>query len=466
MPIDLDPKSIPQQLAYYELYGDVEALKRACELLGTDLRQLPTLDLNCIVNLLAKQGREEEPLPLEQLEVLKELGSPLLHRSLAGHACTTEAQVLALPENEIDLSRALLLSQFEGQMEKILTYEALLDLMALQVLARTSFNSSPEEKIRAINQLLFYEMHLRFPPHSLWTDEVDLYTFLPAVLDSRRGVCLGVSALYLSLAQRIGLELEAVTPPGHIYLRTPDEKINIETTARGIHIPSKQYLSLHTKALQRRSIREITGLTFVNQASSLWQAGEIKAAIAAYEHALLYQPNDPLTKEFLGYTCLIDGQIERGRALLQEIAGYCPEYALSPGTLPIDLLANKVGTEGIEAIFLHVDEKRDSILKKQSTLRTILKEYPAFRSGWLQLATTYLQLGRGGEAIDALNHYHALDASDPVVEYYLATLCLERHHYPAAWQHLEQAEKLTTEAGYAAEPLKQLRRQLRSLSPR
>lgn len=466
MSIDLDPHSIPQQLAYYELYGDQAALERACALLGADLRQLPTLDLTCIVNLLAKQGGEEEPLATAQLEVLKSLGAPLLHRSLKGHACVTEAEVLALPEEEIDLSRSLLLSQFEGEMEKILTYEALLDLMALQVLARTPLNSSPEEKIRTINQLLFYEMHLRFPPHSLWTDDVDLYTFLPSVLDSRRGVCLGVSALYLSIAQRIGLELEAVTPPGHIYIRTPDAKINIETTARGIHIPSKQYLSLHTKALQRRSIREVTGLTFVNQAASLWQAGKIKEAIAAYEHALLYQPDDPLTKEFLAYTCLIDGQAKRGNLLLREIAGHCPDSALCPSTLPLDLLAHKVGVEGIEAMFLHVDEKRDSILKKQTTLETVLKKYPSFRSGWLQLATTYLQLGRGGEAIDALNHYHALDTSDPVVEYYLAALSLERNHYKAAWEHLEQAEKITAAVGYAPEPLKQLRHQLRSQFPR
>src|ERR1700761_5200171 len=129
-------------------------------------------------------------------------------------------------------------------MKKIRSYEALIDLMALQILTRITFEDPPAKKIRAINHFIFEEMGFRFPPHSSHAKDIDLYTFLPSVLDSRRGVCLGVSILYISLAQRLKLDLQMVTPPGHIFVcwRQGKEVINIETTARGIHIPDEKYL--------------------------------------------------------------------------------------------------------------------------------------------------------------------------------------------------------------------------------
>src|SRR5207237_2545338 len=96
---------------------------------------------------------------------------------------------------------------------QIQSYEANLDLMALQLRARLGDKTDPLSMIRAMNDYIFSEMHFRFPPQSLFAKEIDVYTFLPSVIDQRRGVCLGVSILYLCLAQRLGLSLEAITPP-------------------------------------------------------------------------------------------------------------------------------------------------------------------------------------------------------------------------------------------------------------
>lgn len=113
-------------------------------------------------------------------------------------------------------SRSFFKSQFGPDRVRIQSYEALIDLMALQILARLPKQASAEEKIIAINTFIFDEMGFRFPPHSLYAKDIDLYTFLPSVLDSRRGVCLGVSILYLCLAQRLELPLEMITPPGPV----------------------------------------------------------------------------------------------------------------------------------------------------------------------------------------------------------------------------------------------------------
>jgi len=42
-------------------------------------------------------------------------------------------------------------------------YEAQLDFMALQVLARLPLDPTPSQIIKEINQLLFFEMRYRFP---------------------------------------------------------------------------------------------------------------------------------------------------------------------------------------------------------------------------------------------------------------------------------------------------------------
>ena len=451
--LGLDPQSVPQQLAYYELYPKTEdgqaALQRAWDLLGGEATELPPLSLPSVVNMLAKQ---EAP---KKAPVIGKLGKRLKNRALAGSRVWSEEEVLALDESEVDVGRGLLISLFETR-EEIENYEALLDLMALQVLCRTSFDASDGEKIRAINRFLFEEQRFRFPPHSLWVSDVDEYTFLPTILDSRRGVCLGVSTLYLCIAQRIGLELEAVTPPGHIYLRCGD--LNIETTARGIHLDSERYLSIHTKGLKTRTKKEVIGLTFFNQASALWQAGKVDQAVAAYRRAEPYLPDDPLLHELMGYTMLLCG--EDGWSILEPLRDYQTDEMVAPNTLVADLLDGKADVEAIGALFLHVDEDRESILTKQRALAAAVKRHPDFRDGRLALATTHLQLGRQREAIEILRG----GETGPVESYYLAALNAERSNYPAAWSHLAEVQSIMGD--YQPRALKELERALRHLSPK
>src|SRR5262249_51455724 len=148
--------------------------------------------LNALVN--KPIGQERVTLDEKELYAIEQIAKPLPHNKLRGHRIETENELLQLQPYEIDLARGLLLSQLEGRADKmaqIRSYEATLDLMALQILARVPSDASPETKIRTINTFIFEEMGFRFPPHSLYSKEIDLYTFLPSVLDSHRGVCLG-----------------------------------------------------------------------------------------------------------------------------------------------------------------------------------------------------------------------------------------------------------------------------------
>lgn len=479
--IGLDPQSISQHLAFYELYPNTSegkaALQRAWALLSGGE---PTKGIECaipeinlerlghMVDLLAKQRLEKGGLPTQhEIEAIDLISrSRLTHLSLKGHQVWTEEEVVALPEEEIDLARGLFASLCLGR-ETIRAYEALIDLMALQILTRVSVTSPPAQKIREINRFLFEEKGVRFPPHALFAKEIDYYTFLPSVLDGQRGVCLGVSSLYLCIAQRLLLELEVITPPGHIYVRYRDERqvINIETTMRGVNLPSSEYLAVQTRSLQRRTVKEVIGLTFMNQAAALWEAGKHNEALLAYERSQLYLPNDPLVKEFLAYNYLTVGRKEEGISLLTEIRDVLPDHLVSCSSVADDLLADRVDVKGVNAIFGQVDETRESILEKQRELVAILDQWPKFRAGWFHLATTHLQLGHTSAAIAALEEIHQLDPTDEAVEYYLAALSMERYNFPKAWDHLHQAEALVARRHHAPRALRELRRELRLHAP-
>lgn len=477
----LNPTSISQHLAFYDLYTHYpegrQALKDAWQLLTNNSQSqqvtschlsLSNTVIQTLVALVNKPIAQEISLSDEEtLATLTHLSSRLSHYSLKGHAVWSEQEVLNLPLEDIDLARGLFLSQFGADRHKIQSYEALIDLMALQILARLSKNASAEEKICLINAFIFEEMGFRFPPHSLYAKDIDLYTFLPSVLDSRRGVCLGVSILYLCIAQRLALPLEMVTPPGHIFVRyrEKDQVINIETTARGIHMNSDDYLSINTHALQQRTIREVIGMAHFNQASVHWQNQDYEKALTAYQKAEPYMRDDPVLKELMGYILLLTGHQKEGEQILWAIKDFTADYEIVKNTIAEDYFLGHIDAKGIGVIFTKVDEDRQSILIKKQALEETLKRYPFFRSGLLNLAILWLQLHRQGEALEVLKRYHTLDAKDPEVHYYLSVLYGMRRNYPKAWDHLQQAEKIVKTHQHDPQILKELRRELLTCCP-
>lgn len=479
----LDPSSISKHLAFYDLYNYTpegqQALQDAYRLLSggsqtSEKINLPSsinTSIQAIVGLVNKHSSESNiELSDSELASINKLANRLPNRALPGYYVTTENEVLALPSHQIDLARGVLLSQLgddPSALRKIKSYEAVIDLMALQILARINLNDTPQTKIRAINRFVFDEMGFRFPPHSTYAKDVDLYTFLPSVLDSRRGVCLGVSILYICLAQRLNLDLEIVTPPGHIYVRwhQGSQQINIETTARGIDLPNDEYLGVDTRSLQQRNIKETIGMAHFNQASVFWERQQYDKALSAYLKAKPYLPDDKLVMSFMSFIYLLQDNQEAAKPLLEEVVDYLPDYAVSKETIAEDYLNGKVSKEGLQAVFMRVNEERDSLIAKRDALLAVLEKYPYFRDGYFSLAGTWLQLHRTGEAMQVLERYHEIDPTNASVEYYLAELYAERLDYNKAWRHLRLAEQLTKERDHDPKALLSLRQQLVEYCP-
>lgn len=478
----LDPLSISQHLALYELCPNSECGKRALndawKLIGANpalikSTELPALEqtVHAIIALINHQpDQKASKLTAEAVATIEQAAIGLENRKLKGYYARSEAEVLALPPEEIDLAHAIFLSQ-QNRTEEALdvkkNYEAAIDLMALQIRARLPQKATPEQKIRIINDFIFYELGFRFPPHSLYAKEIDRYTYLSSVIDSRRGICLGVSVLYLALAQRLGLPLEIVTPPGHIYVRYNDGKkiINIETTARGIDVDSNEYLSISTYQLQKRNIKETIGLVHFNQAADDLRLEAFDKALIAYEKANLYLSDDRLLDELLALCYIFCEKETQGKMLLEKITCTPSKYIVGKNSMCEDYLAGNANIDALKALFVHVEDDRDSILEHQKVLQKVLTSCPKFREGLLAQAMCWIQLHRFGEALEWLEKYHAIDPTNPKVEYYLATLYSERYNYPKAWIHLQNAEALTKSYGHFPKALKEFREDLSLHAP-
>lgn len=463
----LDPLSVSKSLAFYELYPDSQegkaALERVHKLLG-----IKDLNVNALLKPINRFTKGQS-FSAEELALIEKIAAALPNRKLKGYTIKNEEEQLQLNPEEIDLGKGLLISQMQlnADAPEVKNYSAMLDLMALQVLSRVTLQSTPEEKIAALNQFIFEECRFRFPPHSLYAKEIDLYTFLPSVMDNHLGVCLGVTALYLALAERVALPLEIITPPGHIFLRYKEgeKQINIETTARGIHIPDDHYLGVNLKSLKMRNKKEVIGMTHVNQASVYLHQQEFQKAVDSYKKALPYLPHDAMVNELLGFSLLFTGQIEEGTKLLKEACQSTDEDKMLQERLAEDYLNGFVDIEGIKAIFMQVDEKRESIQKKLSELLLVVKKFPKFRAGLEQVAVSYLQLNRSKEALVYLLQYSEIDSQNPVIEYYIAALYGERKDYSRSWKFLKNAEKIAAEKGYNKKTLNELRKELLRVCP-
>ncbi len=467
----LNPSSLIQNLAFYELYPETKegqkALQRAQALIHKEKKEIPLLpiSLKILESMVYSFSEEMEPLCEKQLECVQEIGTFLANRSLKGYQTFQEAEILSLKETEIDIARATLLLTHPENKAMIQTYEAYLDFMALQILASLPKNACAEQKIDAINQLLFFDLHFTFPANSSWSNDIGHYTFLSSVMEKRKGVCLGVSILYLSLAQRLDIPLKIVTPPGHIFVRyQAEEERNIETTARGIHISSENYLSIETPILQERTKKEVIGLALMNEASTKLEKKEYESAALLYEKALLYIPEDPLIQKFLGYTYLFLGKKQEALPLLKKTQNTPSPYMIYSDHITEDFLENQVDEKGIEVVLSQVEETKESLLQKQEALSQVLQKYPLFKAGLFQLASTYMQLHKEKEALHVLERLFLIDKENPTINYYLSSLYLQRGSYLLAWKHFFLLEQFLQKKNHHPKIKEELKRALSQTS--
>jgi regulator of sirC expression with transglutaminase-like and TPR domain len=127
------------------------------------------------------------------------------------------AKVIASDEDEIDLGQAALtIAADHYPCLDISAYGRKLDAMAQEAREHIQGARSPESIIAALNAYLFEEQGFRGNAQDYYNPA---NSFLNEVLDTRRGLPITLSIVYIALAQRLGLPISGVGLPLHFIVR-------------------------------------------------------------------------------------------------------------------------------------------------------------------------------------------------------------------------------------------------------
>ena len=144
---------------------------------------------------------------------------------------------------------------------------------------------------------------------------------LPTLLRDQRGTCLGLAQVYLSLAERLDLDLRAVVVPGHLFLRAPGPAPNnIELLRRGIRRSDPFYRSMFQVpegvAAYMRPLTddELVGVLHYNLGNAARMRGDLDTALAHSTRAVRLFDDYPEAHATRGLIFQLRGELEAAAA--------------------------------------------------------------------------------------------------------------------------------------------------------
>jgi len=300
-------------------------------------------------------------------------------------------QVLALPDEQVDLATAaLIVSEKWSDVVQGLRYRDRIDAMAyhIQQLLADQGLGADYRAIDLMNQYLFGELGFYAVPHA--RDANDL--FLHSVLDRRRGYCLSLSILYLCIGERLGLPLYGVVVPGHFFVRYDDGKvrINIETTHMGGH-PSDDYYRTanrvpdgHGLYLRNLTKQQTLACLFNNLGVVYIDTGYLDLAVEALELGVRIVPELAEIRANLA-----NAYIRKGM----------PDHALVHYNYACQLNPNDAKIrQSLGSLYLSTDQPDLAIIH----LRQSIDLDPNAPDAYIQLAMAYAKKGQYASAMEVL----------------------------------------------------------------
>jgi regulator of sirC expression with transglutaminase-like and TPR domain len=149
-------------------------------------------------------------------------------------------------------------------------------------------------------------------------DRALAFMFLPSVLKRRRGGCVGLGMLYLSLAELLALPMECILRPGHLYVRVPGPAghTNVELLRKGEAMPDSWYEQRfpipggRAPAYARPlSEEELLGVIAYNVGNDRQANGRLSEAQSAFERATRAFPELGEAHASLGRTLHLRGAL-------------------------------------------------------------------------------------------------------------------------------------------------------------
>jgi len=349
-------------------------------------------------------------------------GKPLANEDKSGLYAKSIGQVLRLEDEEVDLATAALIVS-EQWSDLVYGRRYLLDLddMALEIFDRLESKGLGVDyrAIAVINDYLFDELGFKSVKEA--SDPDDL--FLHSVLNRKRGYCLSLSILYLSLGERLGLTLYGVVVPEHFFVRYDDGRVrfNIETTGKGGSAPDEHYIEKFkvpedNEGIYMLNLNKIQtlGCLFNNLGNTYSEVGNIDAALLALERAVEINPSLAESRTNLGNIYL--------RKDRTEDAIY--EYRAALKIKPEDAKThNNLGNAYTQKGWLN-----DAV----SEYTYSIELDPNFAEAYKNLANVYCKQGMFGRALSQLRQAIGLEPEDASLHSQMGTVYHEMSRYEDA----------------------------------
>lgn len=230
--------------------------------------------------------------------------------------------VLEINAQETGLARTALQIAQESYSEiDVEQYLKKLDIIIKNIKTGLRDETEPEQIIKTINIVLFNELQFKY----VQTGELE-YLSLNKVLDTKTGNCVGLSILYLSIAEELHLPIYGVSVPEHIFVRYDDGDFrrNIETGYEGMATPDSYYVHMPGKRISQTSIKngyylknlttnEVIADIYLNRSIIQKEKGNINAALKDINQAIQLHGNDAVA--YCNRGVLYEKMNDRERAL-------------------------------------------------------------------------------------------------------------------------------------------------------
>lgn len=374
----------------------------------------------------------------------------LANRGRFGLYVNSLEKVIRLADDDIDIGRAaLIISKQAGADIDVDEYLGRIDRMACEVLerlgARAGADIEGRRAIRVINEYLFEE--LGFEATETADDPKDL--FLHYVLDRKKGYCLSLSILYLSVTERVGLPVYGVVVPEHFFARYDNGRVrfNIETTSRGGTASDEHYRKKfkvpggNELYMQNLGPKETLSCFFNNLGNVYENLGDYESALILLERAVNLTPKLAMVHTNLGNVYLARQRTEEAIQQYRKALEIRPDDAATRSNLGgayMQAWRESGGTNGNEtlldaAIFefrmaLEIDEQciqaRENLAgaycrkglfnKALNQLEKVLEMEPDRASALSRLGDAYREMGQNEKA--ALAYQQALALDQKLVE--------------------------------------------------
>lgn len=214
----------------------------------------------------------------------------------------TLKKIALLPDREVSLSGSLFLISARASRDLACRdadgrlVERELDRIARRVRALAGGFGDPAGTISALNRVLFDEEGFVYDPA---TGDPENY-LLDRVLARKRGNCLGLTSVYLALAERLEIPLSGVYVPSHCFVRYEGNgaRINIETGDKGAERKDAWYAGKYrlkegSPYLRTLGRREMIGVYLKTLGASYSRKGRDEDALRLYREAALFSPDMP-----------------------------------------------------------------------------------------------------------------------------------------------------------------------------